>query len=136
MPGCVLRVHGSTSNVRAFLAKSRLGPSKVYFRGDPNILKRRGPLKYSGFNVPLTSERLGSSSCKQSLGAAAFLSRHRAELKRLSKFGLTKAVLDFGLWDRATEKYPWPTYPLSRKLVALAGEFGFAIELSFYGPAD
>lgn len=53
---------------------------------------------------------------------------------KLKRFGLTKAVLDFGLWDCATAKYPWPCYPLSQRLVAMAGEFGFAIELSFYGP--
>lgn len=136
MPGCVLRVHGSTAKVRAFLQESRLRPSKVYLRGDPHFFKSRGPLKYSGFNVPLTSNRLGSSAWKQSLAAAAFLRRHRAELRRLAKLGLKKAVLDFGLYDRSTATHPWPTYTLSPKLIALAGEFGFAIELSFYGPED
>jgi hypothetical protein len=52
----------------------------------------------------------------------------------MGKLGLRKAVLDFGLYDRATEKHPWPTYTLSPKLIALAGRFGLAIELSFYGP--
>jgi hypothetical protein len=113
-----------------------LRPSAVYFRGEPHLIKSRGLLKTSGFNVPITSSDLGDSSWKQCLAAASFLRRHRAELKRLRRFGFKRAVLDFGLHDRATKKHPWPSYALSRQLIALAGEYRLDIELSFYGPSN
>jgi len=52
----------------------------------------------------------------------------------MRRLGFKRAVLDFGLYDRATDKHPWPSYALSRQLIAIAGELGFDIELSFYGP--
>jgi hypothetical protein len=120
--------------VRAFLAQSLLRPDKVYFRGDPGFLKSRGPSKTSGFNLSLSPSELGASSLKQCTSAVAFLRRHRSEFLRMRKLGLTRGTLDFGLYDLATEKRPWPSYPISRQLTALAGEFGFDIVLSFYGP--
>jgi hypothetical protein len=41
--------------------------------------------------------------------------------------------LDFGLYDRATENMPWPSYSLPATLIELAGKHGISIELSFYG---
>jgi hypothetical protein len=116
------------------LAKTKLRPSAVFFRGDPGFPKSRGPVKKSGFNVPLTSLDLGESLWKQCAAAVRFLRRHQAELQRLRRFGLTRAALDFGLYDRATAKHPWPSYALSRELVSMAGKFKFDIVLSFYGP--
>lgn len=49
-------------------------------------------------------------------------------------FGFKRACLDFGLNDLTTEEHPWPTYRIPKRLVTLAGKFGFEIELSFYGP--
>jgi hypothetical protein len=133
MPGCILRVQGSTAKVRQFLAGSRLRPARIYFKGDPGFPKSRGPSKSSGFNLALSRTNLGSSSLKQCMTAVAFIRRHRKEFQRLRKAQFKHAVLDFGLYDRASKKYPWPSYTLSRQLVALAGEFGFDIVLSFYG---
>lgn len=134
MPGCVLRVSGSAAKVRAYLSKSRLRPYKVFFRGDPGFPKSRGPSTTSGFNLELTSSNLGASSWKQCAAAVTFLRRHRSELIRLRNCRFSRTILDFGLYDLATDKHPWPVYPISRQLISLAAEFGFDIELSFYGP--
>src|SRR4051812_32275864 len=123
MPGCVLRIQGSTARVRAFLAKTRLRPSAVFFRGDPGFPKSRGPVKTSGFNVPITSADLGASLWEQCAAAVRFLKRHQSEIQRLRRLELRRAVLDFGLYDRATTKHPWPSYSLSRELVSMAGKF-------------
>jgi hypothetical protein len=133
MPGCVLRVQGPKTKVRQFLAGSRLRPVKVYYKGDPGFPRSRGPSKVSGFNVELSRTNLGSSCWKQCAAAVGFMRRHSKDFQRLRKFGFKRAVLDFGLYDQASKKYPWPAYPLSRQLVALAGKFGFDLELSFYG---
>ncbi len=121
--------------VRKFLTESRLRASKVYFKGDPGFPKSRGPSKTSGFNIPVTGSKLGKSITKQCDGAVSFIKRNRKEFERLKKYSFHGATLDFGLYDNATEKYPWPTYALSDTLVELAGRYGLSIELSFYGPA-
>jgi hypothetical protein len=131
MPGCVLRVSGSTAKVREFLATSKLRPSLVYFKGEA-ILKNRTPSKTSGFNVPASSAAAATSLSRQCASVIAFITRHRDELRKLKELGLT-SLLDFGLYDLATAERPWPTYNLSPKLVSVAGEFGLGIELSFYG---
>jgi hypothetical protein len=52
----------------------------------------------------------------------------------MRRFGLKRAALDFGLYDKATARHPWPSYALSRALVSMAGKLEFDIALSFYGP--
>lgn len=42
-------------------------------------------------------------------------------------------TLDFGLYDRANEDGPWPSYRLPSALIEIAGRHGLEIELSFYG---
>ena len=132
MSGCVLRVSGSTAKVRTFLAESKLRPIRVFLRGEVDF-PSRGPNKKSGFNVPLPSSGEGAILLRQSISVANFINRHRREFERLTKFGFASPVLDFALNDLATQERPWPTYHLSPKLIAVAGEFGLAIELSFYG---
>jgi hypothetical protein len=64
-----------------------------------------------------------------------FLRRHAAALSRLRGHqNCSSMVLDFGLHDQATDTRPWPSYHLPATLIELAGSFGIAIELSFYGP--
>jgi hypothetical protein len=116
------------------LATTTLRPYKVYFRGEPGFPRKKIPLKRSGFSVEVTSSSLGASLQEQCKGAAAFLRKHDREFRRLKAARFEAVVLDFGLWDRATENQPWPTYTLSRALVETAGMYGFVIELSFYGP--
>jgi hypothetical protein len=133
MPCCVLRVSGSSHKVRRFLAETKLRPCSVHFRGETDF-KSRGPNKTSGFNVAVTSSNTEAPLARQAASAFRFIERHRAEFQRVKAFGFRSPVLDFGLRDLSSEERPWPTYKLPPKLVALAGELGFGIELSFYGP--
>ena len=133
MPGCILRVSGTTAKVRKFLAASSLEPCKVFYRGEPQLLKSRGLCTTSGFNVRISSTDLDYALARQCVAATNFLKKHRQDFALLQEIGLSGAVLDFGLADLATENNPWPSYKLSPKLISLAGEFGLGIELSFYG---
>jgi hypothetical protein len=132
MPGCVLRVAGSTRKVKQFLASSSLKPAKVYYKGDLGFIKSRGPTRISGFNVTLSCSD-GSSISKQAKEAARFINAYRKEFDMIKALKFKEATLDFGLWDLATEDRPWPIYRLPRSIIDLASEYGFDIELSFYG---
>jgi hypothetical protein len=134
MPGCVLRAFSSTPKVRKFLAATTLRPSAVYFRGEARSPGKNLLTKKSGFNVEITSSDLGASIKKQGLAATRFLRKHERELRRLHAAKFEAIVLDFGLYDRANDERPWPTYTLPRALVEMAGKYGLIIELSFYGP--
>lgn len=133
MPACVLRVAGSKRKIRKFLSTSFFEPDCVYYRGEPGFVKSRGPTKISSFNYTVSGSH-GSSILKQAKDVIWNLERYRQEFERLKSFKFKYMTLDFGLDDLATEEHPWPTYRLPKKLVSLAGEFGFEIELSFYGP--
>lgn len=133
MPGCILRVAGSTAKVRKFLGSSTLQPSKVYWRGDPGFPASRGPKTVSGFNIPMSGS-YGESITKQTQQVLAFLRHNRSDMLLIRQLHFKFATVDFGLNDLATEDRPWPTYRLPASLVQLLGEFGFELELSFYGP--
>jgi hypothetical protein len=132
MPGCVLRVSGSTSKVREFLAKSTLDPLKVYWRGEPGFPKSRGPSKTSGFNIALSSS-VGESIEKQAKQATRFLTAHATDMLFIKTLGFKHVVIDFGLYDLSTEDHPWPSYRLPATFVQLVGGYGFEVNLSFYG---
>jgi len=135
MPSCVLRVAGSTVKVHRFLRESSLEPCKVYQRGEPRF-RFSVPAKLneiSGFNVSMSGSH-GESIRKMASEALAFMRLHREELLRLKAMRFQSMCLDFGLYDLGTEDRPWPSYRLPAKLVEAAGEFGFDVVLSFYGP--
>ncbi len=132
MPGCVLRVSGSDKKIRKFLSASPFDPSAVFYKGERRFPKDKRVRKQSGFNLVLSgSEGLP----KQAEGAARFIKRNKEEFDRMKSFGLKSVTIDFGLYDIAAEEHPWPTYQLPAKLVKLAAEYNFKIELSFYGEA-
>jgi hypothetical protein len=134
MPSCIFRVSGSTAKVRKFLAASSIQPVRVFWKGEPHILKSRGPSKTSGFNIELSgAEGLPS----QATQAAKFIRKHKSDLLLIKSLGFSLATIDFGLYDLATEDRPWPSYRLPAAIIQLAGELGCNIELSFYGvPSD
>lgn len=47
--------------------------------------------------------------------------------------GFKRVVLDFGLYDLATEERPWPSYSFPASFVELVGSYGFEIKFLFYG---
>lgn len=135
MSGCVLRVVGSKLKIKKFLASSKFNPLKVYYKGDPGFPKSRGPSKVSGFNLSITSDRVGSSIEDQSANAVSFLKKNRSEFQKIKSSGFQLVTLDFALYDKSTKEHPWPTYRLSPQLIAIAGKYGCGIEISFYGSA-
>jgi preprotein translocase subunit SecE len=135
MPACVLRVAGSTDKVKRFLRQSRIEPDKVYWRGELGFLKSRGVNKISGFNISLSGSH-GESIEKQAKQATAFIRKYREEMELIKALGFRQVSVDFGLYDLATENRPWPSYHLPSSFVQLVGEFGFDVELSFYGSSS
>ena len=123
MPSCVLRVAGSAIKVKKFLRESSLQPSKVYLRGDPGVPKSRGPIKTSGFNIPMSGSQ-GESIKKLTREALSFLCKHRADLLLMKSMKFKHAEIDFGLYDLATEDRPWPSYRLPAAFIEAAGELG------------
>jgi hypothetical protein len=134
MPSCVLRVSGSTAKVRKYLATSDVQPIRVFWKGDTGVLKSRGPITTSGFNVELSR---AEGIAAQAAQAVKFIRKHKDSLLLIKDIGFSSASIDFGLYDLATEDRPWPSYRLPPSFVELASELGCHIELSFYGaPPD
>ena len=132
MPGCILRVQGSTAKVRKFIRSTELQSIKVYWKGEAGFPASRGPSKSSGFNIALSGSH-GESIQKQARQVLAFLQKNKESMLFLKSLGLKNVIIDFGLYDLATENKPWPTYHLPAKLVTLIGEFNFELCFSFYG---
>lgn len=133
MPSCILRVSGSTAKVRKFLATASIQPVQVFWKGEPQLLKSRGLIKTSGFNIQLSS---AEGLPAQAIQAVRFLRKHKKDLLVIKSLGFSSRTIDFGLFDLATEDRPWPSYRLPPTLIQLAGEFGFSIDLSFYGASS
>ena len=131
MPSCMLRVSGSTAKVRKFLATSTTRPARVFWKGDPGTLKGRAPLQVSGFNIELSA---AEGIAAQAIQAAKFMRKHKSDLLLIKNLGFPAAIIDFGLYDMATENCPWPSYRMPAGFIQLASELGCGIDLSFYGP--
>jgi hypothetical protein len=132
MPGCVLRIQSKTRNVEVLVKASGLKPTIIHRKGQPRVPGGTRLSTESSFNVDVS--RANGTIDKQALDAIRFLKRHTGRLGRLRRcksFG--GMTLDFGLWNRATEDRPWPSYRLPATLIELAGKHGIEIELSFYG---
>ena len=124
MPSCMLRVSGSTAKVRKFLAASSIQPVRIFWKGEPNTLKSRGPIETSGFNIELSgAEGLPA----QATQAAKFIRKHRDDIFLIKSLGFSAVTIDFGLYDLATENRPWPSwlsqvqYQLGRRRSDLCG---------------
>lgn len=130
MPGCVLRVASRTSQVDALVRVSGLTPTAVFRKGHPKATGSSVISRTSGFNVVVsTIDGLDS----QAHDAVQFLIDHAGGLRRLQRHAAFGGMrLDFGLYHRPSRKKPWPSYRLPSDLVALAGNHGIELELSFY----
>ncbi len=113
---------------------SSFQPTRVFWQGDPGFLESRGPIKTSGFNILLSS---ADGIAAQATQAARFIRKHKQDLLLLRSLGFSASTIDFGVYDLATDDRPWPSYRIPHQVVALAGELGCSIALSFYGvPPD
>ena len=136
MPECILRIAASKQKIKAFLPRSKsIKPYSVLFKGTPVNSQSFRIARETGIKV-LVSMADGDLKAQAS-DAVRFLRRHAADLKVLMELlGPGHMRLDFGLWDKATEERPWPTYQLPHRLITEAGRYGCEIELSFYGAAQ
>jgi len=134
MPGCILRVVSSSTDVESLIKASGLRPYKVYREGEPLVPVRKLVNKYSGFNIHVSIAD-GSSLDRQVRDAIRFLKRHSAGLGRLKRHRkFEEMTLDFGLWRGTDETEPLARFcRLPAILIELAGRHGIALELSFYG---
>jgi hypothetical protein len=132
MSGCVLRIQSKTRNVEVLVQAFGLEPIVIHRKGQPRVPGGTHLSTKSGFNVDVS--KANGTIEKQALDAIRFLKRHVTGLGRLRRCrGFCGMTLDFGLYDRATENKPWPSYRIPAALIELAGKHGIEIELSFYG---
>lgn len=129
MTGCVLRVSGANTQIDEFLRRSGLVPTIVFREGEASY---RGTRRTSGFNLILSGAD-GESLAVQVRESADFLRANRDALDLLNQLEFDAPIVDFGIYDLANYDCPWPSYRLPADFVRLAGELGFAIEISFYG---
>lgn len=132
MPGCVLRVRSKTSRVEELVQASGLKAIVIHKKGQPRVPGASTLSRSSGFNVNVSNA--DGILERQTRDAVRFLKNHArglARMRRCRAFG--GMILDFGVYDRATDDQPWPSYRLPMSLVELAGKHGVELELSFYG---
>jgi hypothetical protein len=121
MPYSYLRVQGSKTKVSRFLRLSKL-QAHPYESGD-------------GFNVLLSSYD-GKLLLTRIRLVAKFLRENRDELLQLKALGFQAPLVDFGLYDETPPGRMWPMYRVPAAFIQLIAEFGFELELSFYGRRD
>jgi hypothetical protein len=135
---CVLRASGPRFAVDRFAERTSLPVHSVYRRGEARFprSKPKGPKhKISGITV-VVSDASWSKLPAQVRDAERFLSKHKREIRRLSRFpGVDGVVLDFPIHLRIGRKVvaQFDRFPAS--LVRAAGELGIALELSTYPAA-
>ena len=133
MPGCVLRVSGSSFDVDGFLRDTSFDVIAVYRKGDTKGRpKSRGPLTTSGFNVLVSDD--DDDLERQSRDAIRFLRDHESEMRRARLYpGVEFTFLDFSTSFRdvavQSERF-------SPDIVSAAGTLGLGIELSLYPPSS
>jgi hypothetical protein len=132
MPGCILRVSGSTKIVRAFTARTSLPVCAVFIHGEPVSSGTKRLVKGSGFNV--TVGRAKGSLAAQVRSAMRFFNNHAIELRRMeAAFKRGSPVLDFGL--SVFENQFVHSYRLPPAFLKLAGQHGFHVRISLYPTA-
>jgi hypothetical protein len=132
MPGCVLRVVSSSTDIESLIKVSGLRPFLLYRKDEPRIPGGKQLNKSSGFNLDV-SKADGFLLDSQVHDAIRFLKRHSAGLRRLVRHRtFEEMTIDFGLWSRSAEKQPAQFCRFPATLIELLGKHGIALELSFY----
>lgn len=133
MPGCVFRASGVNFGVDAFWAASPWQDysDDVYRRGTPTNHPIKPLFDKSGFYFGVSNyDEHGLE--QQIQDCIDFLTRDRAEIKRLTAFpGVEEIALHIGLFwwaDTLCQSHELPP-----QLMRLAGELGVAVALSIYG---
>jgi len=125
----VLRAYGDNFDVDAFLETSDIEPCLICHTEDK---RGKGKWETNGFNAVFTEAEFDDIET-QINDAIAFLQKHESELKRLVSYsGVERVWLDFALEQRDAFVF-FDTLPA--KLLALAGNLGIDIEMSYYPPS-
>ena len=132
---CILRIEGENFKVHEFIAETNLEPYIAFIKGDKLGFKRRGIDIYesNGCSFELSNAEFDKFDL-QKKDALEFLEKHFDKLKLLFEFGLEKneiPTIDFGIFTRMFDVQIQSDY-LEPKLLKLAGELNFGIEISQY----
>jgi hypothetical protein len=129
--GCYLQVVGKNFDVDQFLKLSKLKADIVFHRGEQRG-RRRKPHPVSGFSIQINNTRKFGDLAPQIPMALKFLRWEHKRLKNIGRFpGVTVAHLVFPC-VRERDEYGVERFP--SELLALAGECGLSLVLSFYPP--
>ena len=134
---CILHLSGKNFDVDAFIAKSKLRPYKVFYKGKPKLKSKPDGRKaeHTGCAI-LVSDADFDNIEGQIKDAISYLKRNNKKLLVLTKTkGIKFATLDFGIDARIDGKEHLTqseTFP--SKLLQLAGNLGLSIEISLYSP--
>lgn len=132
---CVLRIEGENFKVNEFLKITKLSAYKVYVKGDKIGYTKNMNTIYqtNGCSFDLSKADFDRFDL-QKKDALKFLESNFEKLKLLPDFGLTEEeipVIDFGIFTRMFEVEIQSDY-FEPKLLKLAGELNFGIEISQY----
>ena len=132
---CVLRIEGENFKVHEFIAKSNLKPYMAYTKGEKLGFVRRGidyqELNGCAFDLSMADFDNFDLQKKDTI---EFLEKNFKMLKMLPEFGLSEneiPIIDFGIYTKMLEFEVQSDY-LEPKLLKLAGELNFGIEISQY----
>jgi hypothetical protein len=132
---CILHLSGVNFGVDTFIAKSKVRPYKVFYRGEPRNKNKPKGAKWTSTGLAIEVSKAEFDDIKgQIKDAIPFLTRNREKLGWIVETkGIRHVVLDFGVdqvidGDVLLMRTVW----LPNKLLRLASEAGLGIELSFY----
>lgn len=132
---CVLRIEGENLKVYEFLKITKLTAYKVYLKGDRIGYAKNMNNTYqkNGCSFDLSSADFDRFDL-QKKDALNFLETNFEKFKLLPDFGLKIdeiPVIDFGIYTRMFDVVIQSDY-FEPKLLKLAGELNFGIEISQY----
>lgn len=134
MPGCVLRVCGTSFDPDAFLQGATLRPYTVWHRGEPQA--KVGPWasrvhEHAGFCCDVSD--VDGDLRGQLKDAEAFLKRYQDDLTRLAALAtVEECQLDFGFTCRLGDAVVVQGEYLPVSFLLLAGQLKVAVALSLY----
>ena len=132
---CVLRIGGVNFKVNEFLKATNLKAYITYLKGDQIGFTKNANNTYqtNGCSFDLSKAEFDQFDI-QKKDALSFLETNFEKLKLLPKFGLhidEIPVIDFGIYTRMFDVDIQSDY-FEPKLLKLAGELNFGIEISQY----
>jgi len=136
---CVLRIEGNDFNVDQFLSSTNLSPYEKHIKGENLTIKKKNKTKHttSGCSFDLSTADFNRFDL-QKKDAINFLEENFDKLNTIYSFGLKEnenPIIDFAIETRMNEVGAQFDY-FEPKLIKLAGNLEFGIELSQYHPAS